>query len=361
MSVRDQLLKLQKAVDQAEASSVLDAMINFPTVTGFFETRKAQFGVRQVRGYTSEIFYKVKLKKSLELPLWLKDYCPVKLEEHVAIQKTPLRIESTQWLTERHRLLDKEAYFESQTPELVREHFHALAGLAERIETGTFSLEKSIEAFQEQSFRDFLIMLGMYFVGIVVIALIVLNPCIYNLKKYITGSTSQQEASAPSRGNAVPQYNKARLKAEEAAHLRKIVPSNPNIFLRVTPDKTTVRCGERVTLTYAMFTRYRTKYWGLSNEGQFEGFQVEKRSEDKKITQEMVQEQGKKYMRVVTGEVTLLAVKPGGHFLYPGSAFVSAVSNQGEIMDMYLLGKKIPITVQKAPEKNIAKVRMIAA
>ncbi|HNX69489.1 MAG TPA: hypothetical protein PLL75_06525 [Candidatus Omnitrophota bacterium] len=175
MGVREQLMRHQEALSDSKYSvtSSLQSLFFCPTVTGIIEGYEAEFGIKRISALSkgrTEGFYKIKLKKSLNLPLILSGCFPVgtgKLKE-------PIRVENKQSLIMLTR--DDEKYWESQTKESVRQHFEELIFLANKLQNEDFFLREKIAQAKKTYFVYTLILIA--FLGVLAYAIF---PCLKTL------------------------------------------------------------------------------------------------------------------------------------------------------------------------------------
>lgn len=341
MHLREHLMRLQSVLTEVTPLSVQSSFFSDLFLSGRFAGLETRFGVRKAAGYHAEIFFKIRVNCPQNLPLWLQDYCPLRFHEGSAFSSTDLRIEGGQWLTERVRYAKgNEAFFEVQTEESIRERLTKLYQLACGIETGEFSLKNSTDALQRKNIIRFSLLLSGAILVVVLSAIVISAPI---LSSQILAMGAKAQGPRKTKVTYPPAYQ-ARVRAAYAVRERRIVPSNSNIFLNVIPDRTTVPMGEKVVLTYSIFTRYETKCWGFYNEGKFQGFRAE-RPDSSDAMREMVEYKGKKFVKFGIGSVTLSPTGMGEKIIYPGSVFISARDPKGEILDMYLNTKPMVLTV----------------
>lgn len=337
MSVEEVLLKLQEALTGAGLSFQANKL---PFLAGRFGGREAQFGIgMNFKKNNKEIFYKIKIEKLLNLPFWLQDHCPLKIESGAESQGKNLSIEESQWLVEHIRLPgNPENYFSEQTVSLVQKHFTELSEIVGRIETGEISLERIVNDFQRTGVRDYFktLMVALGFIAVVGIAL-----TFFVMTKKITigGGAGRQETV---------QEEAAKPKKPPPKH--RVVPADDNIFLKAAVDKKEVPLNGVLTLTYDLYTRYETRFWGFYQEGDFTGFQVTNKNLGKNVVREIVDFQGRKFSKVFVGEISLTVLKTGKQLLTPAVAFVSVKRKDGEIVDMYLKTPSIEINVKEGKQ-----------
>jgi hypothetical protein len=129
-------------------------------------------------------------------------------------------------------------------------------------------------------------------------------------------------------GSKISKTQIARAQAAYGVRERRIVPSNSNIFMNVIANKTSVLLGEKVILSYAIFTRFGTKWWGFCNEGKFQNFHAERIEEEMEGVREVVQHKGKTFVKFEVGSVLLFPLKAGKQTVYPGTAFEAVRSEK---------------------------------
>jgi len=334
LSVRDQLLKHKSALIGGEFSA------DDETLVGNFDGKAAQFGSRKVSGASREVFFRVKIAGEWDLPLWMQNYCPLIFPEGAEFEKADIRLEAGSWLTRVVRPgRDVEGYFSAQTADSIKEHFTSLSRLACEIEKGDFSLRRSIHALQKKSILRLSFLLAGALTVIILSVIVISAPVIYTQNNVPRGNTQH------SGEEVLVSTQVARAQADYAMRERRIFPSNSNIFLNVTADRTVVALGEKIILSYKVYTRYSAKCWGFYNVGRFQNFKVLRKDPDKNTPREEVEYQGKKFIRFAAGTAMLSPLKIGEQIIYPGTVFITARSEAGEIMDIYLTTKPMTIRV----------------
>lgn len=331
MNIRDELLKLQNVLTDLKFISTMDSFLKDPVVAGRFNGRDAQFGIRNVGG-KKEAFYQIRLFQVVPLPFWLQRTCPLRAEALPLSESMNLAIDHKRWLTASKPLSKKEdSYFASRTEETVRQLFESLAHAAGKIERKEFSLENNIQAFQRTGVQDFFKTLTVS-AGITLAILVLVAIAVFSSKFLMAGKKEVLKKQTELPAGAHPQ--------------NPLAPSNQSIFLRVTPNKSSVLFGEMITLSYDLFTRYETRYWGLYQEGDFSGFQISHQEDYPKLQRRMVELQGKKYAQSTVRTMILIPAGPGKKTIHPGIGFVSVKKQNGEIIDMYLPVEPLELTVQ---------------
>ncbi|HOW58270.1 MAG TPA: BatD family protein [Candidatus Omnitrophota bacterium] len=342
MGIEKELLKAGGVLRDAKLSP---APGDFPFIGGKFDGRIAQWGIGKASKKKTEVFFKICLLKPLDLPFWLQEHCPIDLGTAGHPQTSNLSIEEKIWLVEHIPLQeDRESYFSAQTDTSIREHFAGLSDIAFKLESGEVSLERIVNDFQRTSVRDYFktLLIGLC----VVVALIVLFVVFaINKRAGVGGGEQQLEEQTIKKGELQP---------AKAVRKRRIVPSDNNVFLKVAVDKTVVPLNESVTLTYDLFTRYETRFWGFYNEGNFTGFQKIEKDVGTDILREMVDYEGQKFSKVLIGSYTLVPLRTGKQTIHPGVALVSVKTKRGEIVDMYLKARPIEITVEAKKDMAVS-------
>jgi hypothetical protein len=342
MNIRDKLAQLQGVLMEAKPCPGGDPSGHNPFVAGNFGNRSAEFGCRKAKDGSTAVFFRIKMKPVEDLPLPLKEDCPVVFPEGSEFENVDVRIEDSQWLTEIVRPEEgSEHYFSSQTDASIRERLTALSRLVLNMETGAFSLQPTIDAHVKMNIQRLFRLMAGGFVMIVLSIVAVSAP-------FFAKSLKIPEAKEDHSGNASLRSTRiARAQAELAMNERSIMPPGANVFLMVTPDKTTVPLGGEVTLLYEILTRYSTKCWGFNNEGEFRNFRAERKDAAAGTPRVVVQANGKKFLKFAVGTVSLVPQRTGEQLVYPGTAFVSARAESGKILDVYLTAKSVAIRVVK--------------
>ena len=340
MSIRDEILKYQGILTEAKLCPGEGASTEGQALTGKFGNRTAEFGVRRTKEGAEEIFFKIKTKPFAELPPALQEDCPVVFPKGVKLEAADVRIEKSQWLTERITPEGKaEDFFAAQTEVSVRDRLTLLRDLASRIDDGSFSLGPSIDAHVKMNIRRLSwVMAGG--LAILVLSVVAVSAPFFRTPLGISDVKEERSGDSTLRSTRI-----ARAQAKRAMGKRTIVPPGSNVFLMVTPDKNVVTLGEKVTLLYEVLSRYSAKCWGFSNEGKFQNFRAERRDSASDTSREVVRMNGKKYLKFPVGTATLVPQRAGEQLVYPGTAFVSARADSGQILDIYLTTKPLPINV----------------
>lgn len=333
MNIQNQLRTLQGVLTDRKSASVMASLLKDPMVVGRFENREAQFGVRRVSG-KKEIFFQVRLQEVVALPFWLKTNCPLKTDEALRRMRMDLAIEHARWLTAYVRLRrepEEDALAFLQTEESVRQLLNLLTQRAHRIESGEYSVQQNVLDFQRTGVRDFfktlalsIILIVALFAGLAILA--------FSAKKAFMWEKKILQKQPGMQGGACPK--------------EQLILSHQSIFLKATADKMSVGIGEEVTLTYHLFTRYETRYWGLHQEGDFQGFEIATKEDKINSARQIVDYEGKKYAKSKVMTVSLIPLRAGKKTVYPGIGFVSVKKRSGEIVDMYLPIEPLEITVQ---------------
>ena len=340
MSVRDEILKHQGVLIEAKPIFGQDPTDEEFSLAGKFKNRAAAFGVRKSKDGIREIFYRVAIRPVVELPPALQKDCPVIFPKGPEFAGADVRIVENHWLTERVREeKSPEEHFATQTDVLLTERLTALSRLGSRMDTGDFSLQPSIEAHVKTNIRQFTWVLSGCF-AVLVLAVVAVSVPFFFKPLGISGAKEGSSANSTLRSTRI-----ARAQAELARSQRNIIPPGSNVFLMVTPDKTTVPVGGKVTLLYEVLTRYSAKCWGFNNEGKFQHFQVERKDPAPDTPRVVVPMNGKKFLKFSVGTATLVPQRAGEQVIYPGTAFVSARAESGQILDVYLTTKPMAINV----------------
>lgn len=342
MNIRDLLLKHQEVLTEAKSCPEGDISGDNPCVVGNLGTRITEFGCRKGKDGFTAVFFKVKMKPAKDLPLALKEDCPVVFPEDSEFKNTNIRIEGSQWLTEIVSPEEgTEHYFSVETAASIKERLAALSRLVSNMETGAFSLQPSIDAHVKMNIRRLFRLMAGGFVMIVLSVIAVSAP-------FFAKSLKIPEAKEDHSRNASLRSTRiARAQEELAMNKRSIMPPGANVFLIVTPDKTTVPLGGKVTLLYEILTRYSTKCWGFNNEGKFQNFRIERKDAAADTPRVVVEANGKKFLKFAVGTASLVPQRTGEQLVYPGTAFVSARAESGQILDVYLTTKPVAIRVVK--------------
>jgi len=340
MSIRDEILKHQGVLAESNLCPAGDPSGDAQSIAGNFGARSAEFGARKTKDGLTEVFFKVRMRPVAELPPALQVDCPIVFPQGSDFENAGLRIEGNQWLTELLSPVEGAArYFSAETDASIKERLTAINRLALSIGAGEFSLLPSVAAHVKKNIRNLSWMMAGGFAMIVLSVVAISMPFFFR-------PLAIPQAKEGRSGNATLRSTRiARAQAELAKSERTIVPSGSNVFLMVTPDKTTVTLGEKVTLIYEVLTRYSTKCWGFSNEGKFQNFRVERKDAAADEPRVVVQANGKKFLKFAVGTAALVPQRLGEQLIYPGTAFVSARSENGQILDVYLTTKPMPINV----------------
>jgi hypothetical protein len=105
---------------------------------------------------------------------------------------------------------------------------------------------------------------------------------------------------------------------------------DPNIFLRVIPDKINAFTNEQIILTYAIYTRYDTRYEGFEEEPETSGFWIEEFPMDyKNLGRSTERVNGRKYVRADIKKIALFPTAPGEYVLKPGQVKASVQIQEG--------------------------------
>ena len=348
MSVLDQIIKFQGVLAEAKPVSCQDqAEGEDGFLAGKFGYRAAGFGARKALDGTREIFYKIAIRPVAELPPALQLDCPVIFPEGSEFANADVRILENHWLTEKVPAEQSpEEHFSAQTEASIRDRLTALSRLASGIDNGAFSLKPTIAAHVKKNIRTLSWMMAGGFVMLVLAVVAVSMPFFYKPLKV----SELQEGS--SRNATLRSTRIARAQAERAMNENSIMPPGSSVFLMVTPDRTTVPLGEKVTLLYEVLTRYSTKCWGFYNEGKFRNFRVERKDAPADSPRVVVLEGGRKLLKFAVGTASLTPQQAGEQKIYPGTAFVSARAESGQILDVYLTTKPMTISVVKETAKR---------
>lgn len=333
MSIKEELIKHQAVLTDSKSSSFWSSLSGTPTLTGQFEGREVQLGVRQVSKYSTEVFFKFKLESALDLPFMVWDYCPLVMNDSSELQRSNVRIEGRRWLTEIVRPQSgNERFFQEQTDEMLRGRLSALSQLARKIETEQFSLEGSIAVFKKNLARDLCIVIGV--VGLFV--------AYFAISFYFTGYKTQGLKNQQHYANPVTSV------ALGGRGARKIY-NDSDIFLKAVVDKTTVYPNEQIILTYDLYTRYDSRYEGFEDEGRFRGFWMERIAPGKDVAREVVQWQGRKFVRATIRTIALFPISSGKQIIHPGSVKASVRKKNNKKMDMLLTVDPVEIMVKDFP------------
>lgn len=95
-------------------------------------------------------------------------------------------------------------------------------------------------------------------------------------------------------------------------------PDDDNIFVKATVDKTAVYPGEQILLTYAIYTRYDTRYEGFQEEPQTSGFWIEEFPMGEDVLKENVRINGKRYIRAEIKKMALFPTAVADYTIKPG-------------------------------------------
>lgn len=348
MNIQDQLLKLAKTLTDAKPSFDSHAKSDTLIIAGQFEGRKAQFGIRKtLKEGVSEVFFQLRITLSLNLNIGLPPNCPIDGDAESGLEDADLGLEEGIWLTERLQPRQgNEIYFMMQTPESVWGHFSRLNKLIERIEAGKFLLKKSITEFKKKSTKTVFIILA---VAIVLLGFFVM----YVSYRVLSGKKVFDEWNTKSTGYAKSYSGKDIEKiAARVMHKRYLNPSDEDkykadIFMKVVPDKTFVRLGGKVTLTYWVYSSYSTRCRGLYDEGTYHDFRMEQLDTGQAITAEEVLYQGRKFTKFKAGVIVLHPEKTGLKTIIPGIVYIIVKDQNGEIVDLFLSAKPMDITVRE--------------
>ena len=179
-----ELINFKEVLDDVKHSSKKSLLS--PTVKGKYKGYDAEYGV--VHGkQTTHIFFRIKLKKSLKLPILLWDRCPLfenekplgsSLGSTFSFLGTGMNSESLdvcfkKWVTlsisfSRYEYMGVKNYFEKQSLEDIKVKFEGLTDVAKEIENGTLCLDNIIAKKKEQFAKIFQVVLGIVFVLFIV-------------------------------------------------------------------------------------------------------------------------------------------------------------------------------------------------
>ena len=122
-------------------------------------------------------------------------------------------------------------------------------------------------------------------------------------------------------------------------------PEDDNIFVRAWVDKTSVYPNEQVLLTYALYTRYDTRYEGFEKEAQLSGFWMEEFPMEREIEKETVRMNGKRYVKAEIKKVALFPTSPAEYTIDPGTmkASIRQEPQQSSVFDEFFNGYRIRI------------------
>ena len=344
MSAREEILKHQGVLTEAKLCAGENSSGDDPSVAGNFEDRLAEFGVRKAKDDSAAVFFKVRVRLTEGFPLPPSEDCQVVFPEGSKFENADIRIEGGQWLTEVVSSDERpERYFAAQTDASIKDRLTALSQLALRMGAGDFSLQPSIDAHVKKNVRRLSwLMVGGF--AVIVLSVVAVSVPFFFRPLGIPEVKEGSSSNATLRSTRV-----ARAQAEFARRERSIVPPGSNVYLMVTPDKTTVSLGEKVTLLYEVLTRYSAKCWGFNNEGKFQNFKVERKDAPTNTPRVVVQANGKKFLKFAVGTAAIVPRRLGEQFIYPGTAFVSARAESGQILDVFLTTKPMAINVVKDP------------
>ncbi len=96
-------------------------------------------------------------------------------------------------------------------------------------------------------------------------------------------------------------------------------PADDNIFVRAWTDKTSVYPNEQILLTYALYTRYDTRYEGFEDEPEVSGFWIEDFPMEKEVHRETVRVNGKRYVKADIKKMALFPTAAAEYTIQPGS------------------------------------------
>lgn len=122
-----------------------------------------------------------------------------------------------------------------------------------------------------------------------------------------------QQASGSSPSNQPASAGAGRDEAPPAYR-----PDDDNIFVKAIVDKTSVYPGEQILLTYAIYTRYDTRYEGFQEEPQTSGFWIEEFPMGEDVLKENVRVNGKRYIRAEIKKLALFPTAVADYTIKPG-------------------------------------------
>ena len=144
------LLKFKEVLENPKACFFPRSFMQ-PTVRGKFKGYNAEYGLTYQMESGVEIFYRLAMKKPLNIPFALWDKCPVsdsnkKLTNvHIGFRKWVTMTSHTSYYNFRWA----EKYFAKKSCKAIEKKFEKLVEVAAQIENGTLSIDKAISKEQK--------------------------------------------------------------------------------------------------------------------------------------------------------------------------------------------------------------------
>jgi len=123
--------------------------------------------------------------------------------------------------------------------------------------------------------------------------------------------------------------------------------SDENLFLKVQVEEPAGAPEGSVLLKYNLYTRYDTRYDGFQNGGSFPGFRAELTTPSATPDKEVVEVDGREFVKVTLRELTLFPIESGNHIIDPGIMKLQIVKdNTKKKKIVYLVTEPVEIVTE---------------
>ncbi len=128
---------------------------------------------------------------------------------------------------------------------------------------------------------------------------------------------------------------------------------DPLVFATVNVNKTRAHTGERIVLTYDIFTQKDIRYEGFEKEGRFKWFWLDDTYfADNSAKKAMVMYGTRKYVKAPVRRKSIFPILPGQHNIEPGvlKVFInSSYQYKKDPVEDYLVCESIPLSIEGRP------------